>query len=133
MLSRMKEIVQLYILDELPAKKMYPIEKALAEIRRLESVSINKNPSLWERTDSSNFIRISYLNAQSVINKFRNVETDFSLQQSDVLVLAETWISEDMRQNHSYEISGYGTHLNNTGRGKGLAIFYKKGFEDNET
>ena len=35
-----------------------------------------------------------------------------------------------MRQNHSYEISSYGTHLNSTGRGKGLAIFYKKGFED---
>ena len=46
MLSRMKEIVQLYILDELPVNKMYPIEKALTEIRRLEGVSIHKNISV---------------------------------------------------------------------------------------
>ena len=130
MLSRMKEIMQLYILDELPTNKMYPIEKALTEIRRLESVSLNKNPSLWERTDTSNLIKISYLNAQSVISKFENIEKDFSLQQSDVLVLAETWISEDIRQDHSYELRSYGTHLNNTGRGRGLAVFYKQGFED---
>ena len=35
-----------------------------------------------------------------------------------------------MRQDHKFEIKGYGTHLNSTGRGKGLAIFYRQGFEE---
>merc|ERR1719435_605527 len=45
MLSRMKELDQLHILDELPEKKIYPIKKAQEEIARLEEVSINKNPN----------------------------------------------------------------------------------------
>ena len=126
MLSRMKEIGQLYILDELPENKMYPIEKALTEIKRLEGVSINKNLSAWDKKQAAKSVKISYLNAHSLINKFENVEKDLSLQQSDVLVLAETWILENMRQDHKFEIKGYGTHLNSTGRGKGLAISTSK-------
>ena len=40
MLSRIKELSQLYILEELSEKKLYPIQKALEEIKRLEKVSI---------------------------------------------------------------------------------------------
>ena len=109
---------------------MYPIEKALTEIRRLEGVLINKNLSVWDRKQIAKVVKISYLNSQSLSNKFENVEKDFSLQQSDVMVFAETWILENTRQDHRYKIKGYGTHLNSTGRGKGLAIFYKQGFED---
>ena len=36
MLSRIKELDQLYILEELPENKIYPIQKALEEIRRIE-------------------------------------------------------------------------------------------------
>ena len=46
MLSRIKELGQLYILEELPENKIYPIQKALDEIKRLQEVSINNNPTL---------------------------------------------------------------------------------------
>ena len=52
MLSRIKELDQLYILEELPENKIYPIQKALEEIRRLETVSINNNPTIWDRAAS---------------------------------------------------------------------------------
>jgi hypothetical protein len=43
--------------------------------------------------------------------------------------LAETWIPEN--SNVKYRINTYETHLNNCGRGKGLAIFSKSAYELN--
>ena len=125
MLSRVKELEQVYILEDLPENKIYPIQEALVEIRRLEDVSINKNPTLWERESDPNVMKISYLNARSLLNKFDNIKSDFSLQQSDFLVLAETWIPKNETGSEQFELTNYNTHLNSTGRGKGLAVFYK--------
>ena len=125
MLSRVKELEQVYILEDLPENKIYPIQEALVEIRRLEDVSINKNPTLWDREPDPNVIKISYLNARSLLNKFNNIKSDFSLQQSNVLVLAETWIPKNGTGCEQYELKNYDTHLNSTGRGKGMAVLYQ--------
>ena len=50
--------------------------------------------------------------------------------QSDVLVLVETWIPKEHIDDNKYELEGYGVHLNNTGRGKGLAVYFKIKIED---
>ena len=94
MLSRIKELKQLYILEDLPENKIYPIQKALEEIRRLQKVSMNNNPTLWYTESNPNVIKVCYLNTRLLVNKFKNITADISLQESDVLVLAETWIQE---------------------------------------
>ena len=124
MLSRMKELEQLYILDELQEKKIYPIKKAQEEIERLEEISMNKHPDGWGKKCGSDAIKISYLNCRSLVNRFDNVRADVSLRQSDVLVLAETWIQNTF-VGDKFELENYEVHLNSTGRGKGLAVFYK--------
>ena len=58
------------------------------------------------------------------MNRFENIKTDDSLRQSDVLVLAETWIQNTV-ESDKFELEDYEGHLNSTGRGKGLAVFYK--------
>ena len=125
MLSRMKEIEQLHILDELPENKIYPIKKAKDEIARLEEVSINKNANAWDKKCELDVVKISCLNCRSLVNKFNHVRSDLSLMQSDVIVLVETWIPKEHIDDNKYELEGYGVHLNNTGRGKGLAIYFK--------
>ena len=125
MLSRMKELEQLHILDELPEKKIYPIKKAQDEIARLEEVSINKNPNDWDKNREMDVIKISYLNSRSLLDKFQHVRSDRSLTKSNVLVLAETWIPKDSVADKKYELEGFEVHFNSTGRGKGLAIFFK--------
>ena len=124
MLSRMKELEQVYILDELPQDKIYPIRKAQEEIKRLNEISMNKNPNDWEKMSGTDTIKISYLNCRSLVNRFENIKTDDSLRQSDVLVLAETWIQNTV-ESDKFELEDYEGHLNSTGRGKGLAVFYK--------
>ena len=127
MLSRIKELEQLYILEELPENKIYPIQKALEEIKRLEEVSINNNPTSWDKESNSNVTKICFLNTRSLVTKFDNITSDLSLQQSDIIILAETWIPKNSQM--EYKIKNYETHLNNSGRGKGLAIFSKSDFE----
>ena len=53
MLSRIQFLDQLFILEELPEKKLSSDSKALAEVRRLEEVSINQNPSAWYKEDEN--------------------------------------------------------------------------------
>ena len=128
MLSRIKELEQLYILEELPENKIYPIQKALEEIIRLQEVSINNNPNLWDKALNPNVMKVSYLNTRSLVNKFENIKSDKSLQQSDILVLAETWIPKNTDTKDKFKLENYETHLNSSGRGKGLAIFQKQGY-----
>ena len=136
MMSRIKELEQLYILEELPNDKIYPIEKALDEIKRLQEVSINNNPTSWDIEIKSNVRKISYLNTRSIVRKFANITSDLSLQQSDLLILAETWIQGNTDSSSKYKLRDYNTHLNSTGKGRGLALFskpnYKKIIDHNE-
>ena len=124
MLSRMKELDQVYILDELPEDKIYPISKAQEEIKRLEEISSDMNPNDWEKKFGIDTIKITYLNCRSLVNRFENIKTDVSLRQSDILILGETWIQNTVKGD-KYELDDFEVHLNSTGRGKGLAVFYK--------
>ena len=74
-----------------------------------------------------NVMKVSYLNTRSLVNKFENIKSDKSLQQSDILVLAETWIPKNTDTRDKFKLENYETHLNSSGRGKGLAIFQKHG------
>merc|ERR1711888_61771 len=63
MASRVQELDQLYILEELPENKIYANQTALAEIDRLLQVSKNSNPTKWEcRKYEGSTTRISFLN-----------------------------------------------------------------------
>ena len=128
MLSRVKELQQIYILNDLPENKIYPIQKALDEMKRLEDVSINNNPETWDKQSNHEITKICFLNVRSLMHKFDNIRSDLSLQQSDIIILAETWLPENTDENN-YELKNYKTHLNNAGRGKGIAVYHKKEYQ----
>ena len=130
MLSRVKELDQIYILGELPENKIYPIPKALNEIKRLEEICINNNPSSWDMQSTPGVTKISFLNTRSLVNKFENIRCDFSLHQSDIIILVETWIPE-RTEKKQYELKNFEAHLNSSGRGKGIAVYTKKECEYN--
>ena len=112
MLSKVKELEQIFIMNELPENKMYPIPKALNEMKRLEEVSINNNPSAWDKATNLTITKISFLNTRSLVNKFENIRPDLSLQQSNIMILAETWISKKIDKT-KYELEELEDHLNN--------------------
>ena len=83
---------------------------------------------MWDKELEFNATKVSFLNAQSLVNKFDNIKSDLSLQQSDVIILAETWIPENSDDSTNFNLRNYALHLNNQGRGKGIAVFYKEEF-----
>ena len=112
---------QIYILEELPDNKMYPIPKALDEIKRLQEISININPTIWDKMSTPGVAKISFLNTRSLVNKFENIRCDFNLCQWDIMILVETWIPE-ITEERKYELKNFEAHLNSAGRGKNFTI-----------
>ena len=124
MASRVQELDQLYILEELPQEKIYANQSALAEMDRLVQVSMNNNPTKWLTKDEKT-VKVSFLNSRSIKNKFHNILADTSLLRSDIIVLTETWLEEDDDES-MYVIPGYDGNLNRRGRGKGMASYFKE-------
>ena len=50
MLSRVTSLKHMYIVGKINEKKIYPSVKALSELKRMESMSINRNPSIWDKS-----------------------------------------------------------------------------------
>jgi hypothetical protein len=48
--SRVQELKQVYIINKFNPKKLYPSQKALRELERMNTVSINKNPGTRKQT-----------------------------------------------------------------------------------
>ena len=130
MASRIQELEQLYILEELPQDKIYASHTALGEIKRLIGVSKNQNPSKWEDKDDLK-IRVIFLNCRSMKNKFEHIKVDKSLLRSDLIILTETWLEQGQSENE-YQLENYNAYLSNKGRGKGLASYFNNKFKHSE-
>ena len=124
MLSRICALWQLYILDEFDESKMYPHQQAIEELERLKNISINSNPTEWEKEDNGNF-KIYSLNCRSLKKHFPDIISDDILMKSDVICLQETWLDDDTLRG-DLDIANYELHLNSQGKGKGIAIYFKK-------
>ena len=124
MLSRVCSLDQIRILNEFDESKMYPDMKALEELKRLENISLNNNPTRWE-DNNIKALRVSSLNCRSLLKHFKDIELDALLLKSDMIALQETWL-ESNEEREDLEITGYQLHLNSHGRGKGVAIYYKE-------
>ena len=61
MLSRVQEMMQVFILNKFDPKKLYPSQKALRELERMNKVSMNENPDPWHKK-TENTLKIASLN-----------------------------------------------------------------------
>ena len=122
-LSRVCARSQIYFLDEFNETKMHPNSKALEELERLNSISLNNNPSEWCKVNDGE-LRISSLNCRSLKKHHDDISSDDILLFSDLIALQETWL-EDGENLEYLDIPNYNLHPVSWGRGKGLAIYYK--------
>jgi hypothetical protein len=123
MLSRIQDISQLFILDSVPVNKIYACGKALKELERLESISKNKNPTIWEQQNDE-LIKMSFLNCHSLLDKLVDIQSDSMLLKSDIICLSETWLKTD-KFKETLNLENYCLKLNSVSNGKGLATYFK--------
>ena len=110
MLSRVCSLQQILLLNDFPESKMYPDMRALAELNRLDKISLNKNPSIWEKDDAE-VVKISSLNCRSLKKHHQDIITDSLLIKSDLLALQETWLNDD-EDKEELHIPGYELSIN---------------------
>ena len=126
MLSRVCSLLQLRILQEMDPDKIRVDEKVLKEAKRMQTVSLNSNPGSWASPKVEG-LRVAYLNVSSLRKHIEDVQTDPLLKHADVLCLSETWLTEDEEEQPQYQLEGYNSFYLSQGRGKGLAVYVKRG------
>ena len=123
-LSRAQSIEQVYIIGSLPEEKIYADPTALKELSRLDNISVNKNPPLWEQAHGETSINISCLNCCSLKARYKDIEADPILALSDLICLSEIWdISSTMEE--TIKLDNFELHVNSYGQGKGVASYHK--------
>ena len=122
MLSRVQNIDQVFILGSLPKDKFYADGQALEELKRLHSVSFNKNPPLWEQQLTWS-LKIFSFNIRSLNENLEDLKYDPTIKFSDIICLSETWLTTDSDVN-GLKLHDYDLHLNSVGHGKGIAVYF---------
>ena len=125
MLSRVQNISQLFILEDLPEKAFRTNSKCLSELERLTNISVNKNPPLWEKNILNN-LKIAVLNCHSILDKIEHIKADRTIWFADVVCLSETWLKND-EMNEQLNLPGFSIAANSYGaeRGKGILTYFK--------
>ena len=125
MLSRIQCIEQLLIVDKLDTKKLKSSPAALEELRRLESISFNRNPSPWHKEDDSS-IKVASLNCAGLLPHLRDIRSDEKLLNAGVIHLLETSLSQGT-DTEDISITGFQGQFVNVGNGKGIATYNQDG------
>ena len=121
MLSRVQALSQLFIIEDICRRKIYPSPLAIEELERLKTVSLNN-----ENTPTK-YSLITSLNIRSLPKHIEDLRNDFKMKQSSIICIQETWCSDEYNNNNLI-IDGFELHLTNHGRGKGIATYYKHDF-----
>ena len=124
MLSRVQSLEQLFIIEYMPAEKLYASQKALDELKRMEQVSYNNNPTPWFRLGPDSF-KVSSLNCRSIRKHIEDLRQDPMINKADVICFSETWLTEE-DSGLDLNIGEFQFHFNSVGPGKGLAICFKE-------
>ena len=122
MLSRVQELDQVFILNKFDPDKLYPSQKALRELERMNRVSINENPNPWSKEDE-NALKIVSLNCAGLKAHFQDIENDERLLKANIIHLVESSLTED-DDDDKFNLEGYQKELIIRGLGKGIATYY---------
>ena len=122
-LSRAKELKQIHIVNAFKDSSIRCSADAKAELRRLEKISINANPSPYFKKDEMS-IRIATLNCRGLQAHINDINSDHFLAEATVINLVETSM-EQGQQIMPTLLPEFTSHFCNVGNGKGIASFVR--------
>ena len=121
MLSRCQTMDQVYILDKLDPGKLKISQGAYGELKRLEMISINKNPSFWYCKD--NVINVASFNCAGLLPHIADIRKDQKLLNAKIIQVQETSLATDEQGEASCQVPGYHGYFSSVGNGKGIAAY----------
>ena len=127
MLSRIQCLEQLIIVDKLLETKIKTYETAEEELKRLERILLNRNPTPWD-TPSKGSLKIASLNCAGFFPHLKDLTLDSRLMKGDVVNVQETSITDENEIDH-LEFKDHAINFINVGLGKGVAALVKNEIE----
>ena len=115
---------QLIIVDKLVETKIKTYEMAEEELKRLEKISLNRNPTPWDATSKEDTLKIASLNCAGFFPHLRDLTSDSRLLTGDVIHLDETSITEE-NTTEQLKFENHRINFVNVGKGKGIATLVK--------
>ena len=125
MLSRVERLDQIYILEEFDNKYLKLSKTGLDELRRLEDISFNRNPTPWH-TNSPTTVHIASLNCAGLRAHFQDILMDNKLLRADVLHLDETSVEASQSAEERFSIPDFHASFASVGNGKGVVTYSKE-------
>ncbi len=118
--SRVQFFEQLYFTRTFKDTKIATCKISKAKCHELSMKAINNHPKCWSQ--ETNKLRISMMNIRSLKAHLKDLQADFTLMQSDIICLTETWVSEKSNL-AGYQINPFKLFAVSKGRGKGAAMY----------
>ena len=105
--------------------KIRASQTALDELKRLEKMSFNRNPSSWHE-QCEKAVKIATVNCAGILPHLRDIRKDYKLLEANVINLLETSLPSDT-DTENINVDGFNGKFINIGNGKGIATFIKEG------
>ena len=99
------------------------------KMKRLEALSINRNPTPWEKNKRKS-VKIATLNWAGLKSHFKDIQMDEKIKKADIIHLIETSLTET--ELNPLTLPGYEVHDICIGNGKGISTYYKRSMFKNE-
>ena len=129
MLSRVQSLEQVFIVDSIKPEKINISKPALFELQRLQKISLNSNPTEWDKESISTF-KVASLNIAGLNAHFQDLLADEKLLKAQVLQLQETSLCPGKYEMSDYDIPLFvNTSFVSHGNGKGV-VMYSKNFPE---
>lgn len=128
-LSRVQNQNQVYIYEKFDGKKITASEPGMKELKRLQKISKNNNPSPWEQ-DGQALIKIAAFNCRGMVADKRFqlcIESDDKLWEGNLVHLSEISLNKEMDTGRRQK-DGFDSHFCIVGKGKGIATYVKNQF-----
>ena len=123
MFSRVQELDQLYILDDLHEEKIYHSFDAMDAVNRLTESCRKTFCGI-----SSDKIVLTSLNIRSLDKNFQTLVVEQRNFSSNIICLQETWVVPEQAKEEQYQLEGMQFTNNSIGKGKGVAGFLGNAF-----
>ena len=127
MLSRVQCLEQVFIVGKIEESKIRMSNKALEELQRLQSISMNRNPTVWMKPDCG-YLKIASVNCAGLNAHFEDIKSDSRLLTADIILLQETSLITGEIVNLDIPSHPVSVHVRQ-GRGKGVSMYMRKEYD----
>ncbi|MCS5643815.1 MAG: AAA family ATPase [Dehalococcoidia bacterium] len=133
MLGRAQEKEQVFIkFSKNVFKAFHACPEVLHEEEKINARSLNRNPPMWHKK-KENQIKIAALNIYNLQTHMEDLRSDHGMKNADLILLSETWLSEEDEKNKNMTIETYQENFVSVGKGKGLASYRRDDIQLGET